>query len=146
MHKADILALELKKTFDLAVGKIFEDGVESTFSFSLHSLIVRFGEKAVRGIDMILRYENIEVAVETLRQLGTVEHIPTHAVRLSLLIYNLKSSDPRIRDAASLGIANMDDSIVINDIREAVEDENIPTLKKSLEVILAQLLITKEGT
>ena len=118
----------LHTIFVEAAEEVFEDGMESAFSRKLRSIIRTHGDVAIRAIDKVIQVEqtNVEVVGEVLRQVGAIADPRTHHSRLMLLLRQLESSDPRIRDAASIGIAALDDSAAAESIRRAVEQECSP--------------------
>ena len=132
---------EVKKIFSESVEEVFADGMESTLSRSLHSMIRMNGHGAIGAIDRLLRsgQVNAEVAGEALRQVGIVDDPISHQRRLGLLLDYLESSDPRLRHAAAIGIAALDDPIAVASIRQALGRENSPTLKRNLQLVLDQL-------
>ena len=63
----------------------------------------------------------------------------TRRSRLAVLTSSLKSPDPRLRDAASIGLAALDDPAAIEDLRDAVDREAVPQLRHNLTLALDQL-------
>ena len=119
----------------------FEDGIESGFSSGLVSLVKRHGGKGVRAIGELINDHatNDEVAWEALRWLGRMKDAPTYYDRLSLLERTLNSPRARLRDAAALSLASMDDPSALHSLQQAVEREDNPDLRHDMEVILRQL-------
>lgn len=136
----------LTATFVEAVDEVFADGMESVFSRKVLSIIRTHGDVVIRAIDRVIQSEraNVEVAGEVLRQVGSIADPRTHHSRLTLLLRKLESPDPRIRDAASIGIAALDDPAAIGSIRRAVERERSPLLKRNLQLVLDQLQATQQ--
>ena len=128
-----------------AVDEVFLDGMESMFSNSLTSIVREHAHTAVRAIGRLLTSgkANAEATGEILRQLGSIENPPTHRSRLKILTDHLRSPDPRIRDAASLGLAAIDDPVAIRDVQEALERESSSKLRGNLELVLDQLRSTQ---
>jgi hypothetical protein len=135
----------LTQAFREAEYQEFEDGMDSEFSTELNSLVQGHGELAVRAIDDIIRSGNFGAGViaEALKQIGAIFHEPTREARLALLLRQLKDDDPRVRDGASLGIADIDDPNAINDVREALTRERYPLLSTNLQLVLDQLIATQ---
>ena len=134
---------QVDQIFIDAYDTIFMDGMDSIFSRDLQSIIQKYGNKAITGIEWaILKFEKTrpDLASETLRQIGSNTHQATHQNRLRVLTDNLESPDPRIRDAAGIGIAAMDDTKAIWYIRQAIEREKSIPLQHNLELVLKQLL------
>lgn len=128
--------------FNAARDEEFHDGFDSRFSESISQFIWDFGVAAVLVIEKILESPSStdETTEETLRQLGKIEDARTHATRLVLLLRELGSPNPRIRDAASIGIADLDDPSAIPFLRRAIEAEQTGWLRTNLDLTLSQLL------
>lgn len=139
MPESAILALKI--AFDAAKDEDFEDGMESRFSTALEIVIQTYGDVAVKAIANNLNMPNLgsEVIVETLRQLGNIKHQPSRPLRREILLSYLMPEVLRFRDAASLGLAALDDPTAIPKLREAVEHEIHPLLKRKLQAVLTQL-------
>ena len=121
--------------------EVFTDDWESVFSIKLTRLIHRCGEGAIQAITgcIISTHTNIEVVGEIMRILGGIKHPATKNGRVTLLLVGLRSPDPRVRDAASLGISALDDSHLLADVKAAVARETIPELRKDLQQVADQL-------
>ncbi len=139
------LVRRLKTTFVEAVDEVFADGMESTFSRKLHAVVRTYGDVAISAINRLMQFErvNAEVAAEALRQIGSTVDPRSLRSRLTLLLYKLESPDPRIRDAASLGIAALDDPAAIGAIRRAIGRERSAVLRRNLQLVLDQLQATQ---
>jgi hypothetical protein len=125
----------------------FEDGIESSFSRKVQTIVRIYGNDAVSAIDSLIRLgrANAEIAEELMRQVGLIEDPPTLNARLKLLLGHLESPDPRIIDAASLGIAHLDDPRAIEGLGAAMQRERSPLLKRNLNLVLEQLQATESG-
>lgn len=136
----------LDDLFVNAENETFEDGMDTAFSINLRRIIQYSGVNAVDVLDNILssNHVNAEIAEEVLRQIGYMNDTHTHRHRLDLLKCQLKSSNSRIRDAASIGISAMDDPEAIPDIQKAINDKRNRNLRQDLEMVLAQLQDTKD--
>ena len=121
--------------------EVFIDDWESAFSIGLTRLIHRCGEGTIQAITghMVSTHVNIEVVGEIMRVLGGIKHPATKDGRVTLLLVGLRSPDPRVRDAASLGISALDDSRLLADVQAAVARETIPELRKDLQQVADQL-------
>ena len=128
-----------------ATEQVFLDGMESTFSRQLSWAIKIFGYVAIQSIERVLTSGegNAEVLGEILRQLGSVEDPLTQHGRLTILIDNLQAPDPRIRDAAALGIAALDDPTALSTVQTALDRETSPKLRNNLNLVIGQLQATK---
>ena len=128
-----------------ALEEVFLDGMESNFSRRLTTALEAHGETAVHAIERIINLDaiSVEVVGETLRQIGYVEDLSTHQIRMTVLVRQLESADPRIRDAAALGLAALDDPQAIDSLLEALNRESSSQLKGNLRIVLDQLQNTK---
>ncbi len=135
----------LMGTVHIASDEVFVDGMESTLSRDMSMLIETYGDLAVTAIEHILGlyYDHVEIVGEILRQLGQIEDSVTHRSRMTALVAHLESSDPRVRDAASIGLAAIDDPAAIEPIREAIGRESSVQLQRNLQLVLDQLQSTK---
>lgn len=122
--------------------EIFHDGMDSEFSRRLRDAIARHGDAAIEALETLLLApgSSTEASEEALRVLGDVEDARTHAARLALLLCALESPSARIRDAASIGLAALDDPAAIDGLRRAVEAERSAWLRTNLNLALSQLL------
>ena len=119
----------------------FEDGMSSNFANHIHESIRNNGPVAVNAWECVLRrYGNVyETGEELLRQLGLLQHVPSHAIRLDVLLDNLASSDPRIRDAAGLGLSFLDDPNALASLRIAYQSETESWLRRNFSLVIDQL-------
>ena len=122
--------------------EIFHDGMDSEFARRLRDAIARHGNTAIKAIETFLHdpRSNTEASEEALRVLGDIEDTRTHATRLALLLRALESPNARIRDAASIGLAALDDPAAIDGLRCAIEAERSAWLRTNLDLTLSQLL------
>ena len=124
----------------------FADGMESALSRKIHSMIRARGGEAVEAIGALIKNElaDAEAAEEILRQVGYSEDAPTYDARLELLVDCLFSPKARVRDAASLGIAGMDDPAAIDALETALANEPTEFIRYSLTLVLEQLRETEK--
>lgn len=132
----------INRVFNDAKDETFYDGFDSHFSESISQFILDFGVPAVLVIGKILEsnFRASETAEETLRQMGKIVDKRTHTTRLALLLRKLSSPNPRIRDAASIGIASLDDPAAIPLLQRAVETEQSAWVRTNLALTLKQIL------
>lgn len=142
---ASEMLAKLASMFDTAGEETFADGMDSDFSRMLHSIVRTYGSGAINEIGRTICSEgfDVEVAGEALRQIGSVDHLQSRRSRLSLLLSALESPDPRLRDAASIGIATVDDPTAIEGMRSAMERETSLQVGRNLEMVLEQLQATQ---
>lgn len=128
----------LNLIFNEAHDEEFENGMESRFSESLSAVVTLHDAEAVEAIGRILKAKKIgiEVLIEALRQIGQLDHVPTRLTRLKLLEPYLWDDNIRIRYAACLGLAALDDAAAIRALRLALDAE--PSHK--IRVILLQVI------
>ena len=119
----------------------FADGMDSTFASRVHDSILHHGSVAVAAWErMLMRTGNMyETGEELLRQLGLSEHVASKPTRLRVLMDSTTSNDARIRDAASLGLAFLDDPAALPAVRQAYAAEQQPWLRESFNLVIAQL-------
>ena len=131
--------------FDQAGDEVFHDGIESDFRLAVGHVIKACGDVAVHVLHTVIRSNqaNIEVVEEALRRIGSVDDIRTHHSRLGVLLQELESANPRIRDAASIGIAEIDDPFAIENVSRAIADETSEQLRRNLGSVLSQLQATR---
>ena len=137
---------KIRRIVEESAWENFADGMESALSRKLHSLIQAHGGEAVGAIGALIKngLADAESAEEILRQVGYSEDAATHGARLRLLVDSLYSPSPRIRDAASLGIAGMDDPAAINAVEIALANEPTEFIRDSLALVLEQLRETEK--
>lgn len=137
----NLLRAWLNKLIVNAENEVFTDGMDSSFSRNLTLIIEIFGNTATSAIEEMVKERriNVEVMEELLRQLGYMEDTRTHHSRLNVLIQSLKSPDPRVRDATSIGLAAMDDRSALSAVRVAFERERHALIKDSLKMVVDQL-------
>jgi hypothetical protein len=131
----------LERFIAFSSDEVFLDGMESRLSCGLKYLLGLRGDATIRAIRSLMDSGsvNVEAVGEILRVLGDLDDRTTHCSRLSVLLECLKSPDSRIRDAASLGIASLDDPSALQEVEEAVEKEKIPELRQDLQLVIDQL-------
>ena len=137
----DILVDRLRKMFGDARNEIFEDGIDTAFSDNLNCIIEDYHEVVIGAIKRIIHmnYVNAEVVEEALRQVGNMDDKRSHHSRLDLLEEELESSNPRIRDAASIEIEAMDDPRAIESLQKAINNEQCEQLRQNFQTVLMQL-------
>ena len=123
----------------------FADGMESALSRKIHSLIQAHGGEAVGAIGALVKngLADAESAEEILRQVGYSEDETTYGARMKILVDCLFSPSPRVRDAASLGIAAMDDPAALNAVETSLANEPTDFIRYSLTLVVEQLRETK---
>ncbi len=136
-----LLGKQANSIFAGAKEEIFEDGMESDFSRNLLGFIVSFGHSAMDAIIPIILSDliNTEVASEALRVIGHLNDNTTYRDRLWLLERGLYSASARVRDGATIGLANLNDPLAIEPLKSAVEREPIIELRDDMKQVLYQL-------
>jgi DNA-binding NarL/FixJ family response regulator len=132
---------EIRTLFQASMEEIFEEGMESEFSKEFVSIVKRHGAQAI----IFLRHMifsgsvNEELASEALRWLGRLDDPLTYNNRLHLLEEALSHPSARIRDAASLGLAALDDLHALPYLKQAIEQEIYVELREDMAQVVAQL-------
>lgn len=139
-----LLEKVLRPIFVAARREIFEDGMESIFSGNLLSLLEasRHSEAVYDVIGELILSEQVsmEVASEALRWIGRIDDHNSKDIRRYLLEDSLlQSLSSRVKDAAGLGLASLDDPKSIPALQKAIDKETVPELRENLEQVLEQL-------
>lgn len=136
---------EVNKLASIASDDVFEDGMESECSRGLISLVGRYGSAAVRTLATLIINErlSVEFASMALKQLGHIQDDTTYYDRIWLLEKALLSRSPRIRDAALLGLASLDDPNALPYIERAIRVERIGELRNDMQQVVYQLKATE---
>ena len=131
----------IENLFSVGRNEVFEDGMESSFTKELVSLVEKYGEIAILEIARIITSERAEayVAAEALKWIGRIKDKGTHSFRRWLLVRGLTSSSPLVREGAGLGLSFINDSAAITSLKQAVEREQIVELRDDLNQVLQQL-------
>lgn len=131
----------LARCIDEAVDEVFMDGMNSTFSLRVTSLVTKYDNAAVSALGHLLSAGevNAEISGEILRILGSLDNDISYFSRLRLLLEQLKSPDPRIRDAASLGLASLDEPMSLPVLREAYKAEKSELVQRNIGLVIEQL-------
>lgn len=119
----------------------FESGYDNQFTNGLVALVEGYGEAALRAVaDFAFANGAPEDALaEALKCLGRMVHPSSRSSRFQFLVRNLASNSPRLRDAAALGLAHMDDSRAVPYLNKAIEMEPIDELREDLRQVVRQL-------
>lgn len=141
-HKSpDALYSIIEAIFWAGREECFEDGLQSTFSKTLESLVKECGKDALEVITILIVYERVEpeVASEALRWLGRIEHLESYEYRRWLLERSLSSFSSRVRDGALLGLSSMDDKRSIKHLKVAISRETNSELEADMKSLVEQL-------
>jgi hypothetical protein len=135
------LGEKLKALFNVGRQQAFEDGMESELSRGLIALIKSYGNNALVELIGILRNERVseEALSEGLRWIGRMNHPASYEGRRWVLQHSLFHPSARVRDGAALGLAFLDDTRAIPDLKRAIHSERIKELREDMEQVLAQL-------
>jgi len=136
---------ETKELLRAANEEVFEDGVDNELTKGLASLFERYNDGLINELTYLLLYKEIneEIASEILRWLGRLDDPSSQHDRLFLLEECLRNSSTRIRDAASVGLASLDDAHAIPFLQQAIQQEQCVELREDMEQVLAQLEATR---
>lgn len=124
-----------------SVDEVFMDGMDSVFSKRITTLLIQHGDTGVSALARVLKAGDVdaETSGEILRIIGSLNESKSHYSRLWLLLDQLKSSDPRTRDAATLGLASLDDTIALPPLHIALMTEESALLQKNILLVIQQL-------
>lgn len=140
MVASDVYSV-IKGIFSVADDVLFENGFESDFSQALARAICVYGDSAIAEVDHLIRKKCVrqDVAEEALRVIGRISHESSRPYRKWLLERELVEGNAATRDAASLGIADMDDPSSIPALERAIALEPSDILREDLRMVLRQL-------
>lgn len=132
------LLQELDAAFTAAEGEAFEDGMESALSKSILASLDRDCEKAMDAMEFLLNDAAVhpEVAAESLRWLGAVDHAPSRERRRRLLERCLSRESYVVRDAAVVGLSYMDERISLPAVRAALTIEPESVLRRDMQRLI----------
>jgi len=127
--------------FDALAGIGVDEETESEFAGRVTEVVLRHKASAVCEIGYRIRTTEAdpETAEYVLRALGDMDHAETHSPRLWVLKRALQSPFSAVRDGANIGLAFMDDPEAIPALKQAIEEERLPLLRKLLLKTLHQL-------
>lgn len=131
----------VESIFRAAESEEFEDGMVSFFQKSLKWLTICYGSQVLTTIVSIILYGRCseEVAAQTLKCMGQLNHLPTKDFRFWILVRCLKNEAWVIRDGALIGISYTKDMFFIPYLEQALVDEKHKGLCKDLEKVLSYL-------
>lgn len=131
----------LLNLFAAARQEDFEDGVHTDFSRKLVQIIEMLGIPAIEVIASIIINDktNPAVSAEALKWISHINQSRTYEFRRWLLERSLQSPFSRIRDAALIGIAAIDDPHSMAAIKDAIVRETCQELREDLKQVLYQL-------
>ena len=137
----DSITSEFELYVRQAGNETFTDGMDSTFANHVHESIRLHGAAAVNTWEEVLRRtgNTYETGEELLRQFGLIKDEGSHQARLQVLVKSLSNSDPRIRDAAGLGLSFLEDPSILPELQEAHSREQEEWLKDNLDLVIQQL-------
>jgi HEAT repeat protein len=132
---------DVAELFNREWDELFEDGLESEFARKLKCVIEREGESAIDSLASVVSAPDVNegLAAEALRVIGRMNDPLTHDKRLSLLEGALFGPAARVRDAASVGLASLDDPRAIPCVIRAINDESSSELREDMKQVLQQL-------
>jgi len=118
----------------LAENEVFEDGIESEFSRFLLGLINSRPRETLNALSDAISSQEIkpEVAAESLRWVGTIDHPRSRVQRRELLEMALGSSSSVVRDGAVLGLSFLEDPSAVDPLLDAAERESSSALREDM--------------
>jgi hypothetical protein len=140
--------IAVDRLFTVARGETFEDGMISEFSRDLTELLGQYGDSVIRAVGTRISNSAMisSIVAEALRWLGEVHHDSSRHERLRLLERELWNETARVRDAAALGLASMDDPAAIPYLERAIAQETNGELRADMQQVLEQLINTRAET
>lgn len=137
---------EIRGLFEGSKEEVFEEGIENDLSRGLASVIARYGKEAIDVLSQIVNSDavNEEIAAQTLRLIGRLDHRSSQRDRLLLLEQALNNPSVRVRNAASLSLASLDDPHAIPHLQQAIQRERCVELVEDMEQVLKQLENTRQ--
>jgi HEAT repeat protein len=135
------LQQEVEAQFAAARNETFEDGFNSSLSFELYRLVLRYANDAVAAISGTILSERVspDVVAEALRCLGQMQNTATYDARRQLLERALQCSSHVVRDAAVIGLADLNDPHSVSSLEEAASCEQYKLLRSNMLQLLARL-------
>jgi len=133
---------EIARLFGTFEPNGIEDETRGVFTEQLGAIVKEYGGMALNEMHHLIINEKVgpDAAEAALCVLGDIDDPGTHNYRRWLLEQVLvKSASPIARDGASLGLSYMDDPCAIPHLKEAIEHEDLPLMRKLLGKTLAQL-------
>jgi len=132
---------ELQRMANLAGDEVFEDGVENEVSRAIPPLVARFGSAAIEAVARLYLGHAIagDVVSEVLRWIGAADHEASRDSRFWFLVYCLRDGDSRVRSAAALGLASLEDARAVPYLRREAQVEGVGLLRSRLEKVANEL-------
>jgi hypothetical protein len=139
---------EVRLLFDQGATEFFHDGLHSHFSRRLLDLLARHGGVALHAIAQYLVSDiaKEDVVSEALRWIADYRDPATMTERGRLLRRSLRSSLPRVRDGAVLGLSTLDDPRALPFLEEARQAESIHELRRLIDAVIEQLRATAHAS
>lgn len=144
----ELLERTVTEIFSSSREEEFAYGYTSKLASSLEDFIQRYGVDAIQAIQYQIpqKHVSVDVVIETLHSIGRSRHQASHDQRLLLLLSTLSTPLARIRSAAALGLAYMDDPKAIPILKNALNQETHNSAKVWLQRALEQLEDTQSHT
>jgi hypothetical protein len=134
------LEYAIKSVFNIDPMPEFEGGVNNAFSDGIEHVVRKYGNEGVEELRKVFcSTQNISCVGEALRKFGLIENETTMDERFRTLVALLKHWSPVVRDAATIGLAYLDDPRAIAPIEEAIQTERVPVLRREMEAAREQL-------
>lgn len=118
-----------------------EDEFESNFAIQLANLISQHGIIALSEISRKLKdsHTDVDLLTDALIVIGSIRDDTTHQPRFRLLLHFLKSPVPRVRYGSLKGLASLYDRRAVEDVRSALETEQVPILRSVMKHVINYL-------
>ena len=118
-----------------------EDSDNSEYERNLYRIISLYDSLAIMVISNLLDTQRIKFlqAIQLLRFIGKIRHLPTYYHRTWLLVKNLSAVSKYVCDGASLGLLYLENPSTINVLRVAIERESSKQLRENMTQVLRGL-------
>lgn len=132
---------QLMSLVSIARSEDFDDSLEGDFAKGLSRII---GDHQKITLDLIYQWivsDRIDrsSASEAVILIGRFDTVEFRHIRREFLLRCLKAESVRIRYAAILGLAYLNDPKSLEGVKAAIEDEQIASMKRDIHQLIAQL-------
>ena len=133
----------IEMILNLANEEGFRDGIFGRTSESLNLFVAEHPVNGIQHMAIRLTSESMNqvVAADIVRILGQIEHPFSHRDRVYIAECLLFSPSPIARDAGAVALVDLNEKQSVYTLEQAVESEQIPTLKADMQVALHELMM-----
>ena len=118
----------------------FTDGMNSRFADRIQDSIRDHGIDAVSAWKKVIgETDNVyETCEEFLRQIGRADDDVSHKARMLVLLDHLEHANPRIQDAALIGLSSLDDASALPMLRKMYARETATWMMHNIRQVIEQ--------